>query len=129
MPSWEFSFCFFISCPYICTCLRRHLKEPIPSSSITWSEMENQTIQAKQVYYNRFRSKRRHFLAKKTLCKASSRQGRKHLGKPDCHAWQRDNKKPFKTTANATLNVPNRCVFADVLITFCVIISDVIIRR
>ena len=47
MPSWE----FFISYAYICTCIRRHLKETIPSSSITWSEMEKQNIQAKEVYF------------------------------------------------------------------------------
>ena len=50
MPWWEFSFCFFISYAYICTCIRRHLKETIPSSSITWSEMRKQNIQAKEVY-------------------------------------------------------------------------------
>ena len=50
MRSWEFSFCFFISYAYICTCIRRHLKETIPSSSITWSEMGKQNIQAKEVY-------------------------------------------------------------------------------
>ena len=38
---------FFISYAYICTCIRRHLKETIPSSSITWSEMGKQNIQAK----------------------------------------------------------------------------------
>ena len=47
MPSWEFSFCFFISYAHICTSMRRHLKETIPSSSITWSEMGKQNIQAK----------------------------------------------------------------------------------
>ena len=31
-------------------CIRRHLKETIPSSSITWSEMGKQNIQAKEVY-------------------------------------------------------------------------------
>ena len=51
MPSWEFPFCFFNSYAYICTCIRRHLKETIPSSSITWSEMGKQNIQAKEVYY------------------------------------------------------------------------------
>ena len=51
MPSWEFSFCFFvISYAYICTCITRHLEETIPSSSITRSEMEKQNIQAKEVY-------------------------------------------------------------------------------
>ena len=50
MPSWEFSFCFFIGYAYICSCIRRHLKETIPSSSITWSEMGKQNIQAKEVY-------------------------------------------------------------------------------
>ena len=52
MPSWEFSFCFFISYAYICTCIRRHLKEAIPSSSITWSEMGKQNKKAKEVYCN-----------------------------------------------------------------------------
>ena len=42
--------CFFNSHAYICTCIRRHLKETIPSSSITWSEMRRQNIQAKEVY-------------------------------------------------------------------------------
>ena len=41
---------FFINYAYICTCIRRHLKETIPSSSITWFEMEKQNIQAKEVY-------------------------------------------------------------------------------
>ena len=50
MPSWEFSFCFFISYALICTCIRRHLKETIPSSSITWSEMGKQNVQAEKVY-------------------------------------------------------------------------------
>ena len=50
MPSWEFFFCFFINYAYICTCIRRHLKETIPSSSITWSEMGKQNMQAKVVY-------------------------------------------------------------------------------
>ena len=40
----------FISYAYICTCIGRHLKETIPSSSITWSEMGKQIIQAKEVY-------------------------------------------------------------------------------
>ena len=30
--------------------LRRHLKETIPSSSITWSEMGKQNVQAEKVY-------------------------------------------------------------------------------
>ena len=47
MSSWKFSFCFFISYAYVCTCIRRHLKETIPSSSMTWSEMGKQNIQAK----------------------------------------------------------------------------------
>ena len=51
MPSWEFAFCFFISYAYICTCIRWHLKETIPSSSITWSEMGKQNIQTKAVNY------------------------------------------------------------------------------
>ena len=50
MPSWNFPFVFFISYAYICTCIRRHLKETIPSCSITWSEMGKQNIQAKEVY-------------------------------------------------------------------------------
>ena len=51
MPLWEFSFCFYISYAYICTCIRQHLKETIPSSSITWSEMGEQNLQAnKEVY-------------------------------------------------------------------------------
>ena len=41
---------FFINYAYICTCMRRHLKETIPSSSITWCEMGKQNIQAKEVY-------------------------------------------------------------------------------
>ena len=44
------SFCFFISYAYICTCIRRHFKETIPSSSITWSEMGKQNVQAEKVY-------------------------------------------------------------------------------
>ena len=54
MPSWEFAFCFFISYAYIYTCIRRHLKETIPWSPITWSEMGKQIIQAKEVYWIRF---------------------------------------------------------------------------
>ena len=42
---------FCISYAYICRCIRRHLKETIPSSSITWSEMGKQNIQAKEVYF------------------------------------------------------------------------------
>ena len=42
---------FFISYAYICTCIRRHLKETIPSSSITWSEMGKQNVQAENVYW------------------------------------------------------------------------------
>ena len=30
--------------------IRRHLKDTIPSCSITWSEMGKQNIQAKEVY-------------------------------------------------------------------------------
>ena len=41
---------FSINYVYICTCIRRHLKENIPSSSITWSEMGKQNIQAEEVY-------------------------------------------------------------------------------
>ena len=48
--SWEFSFCLFTSYAYICTCIRRHLKETILWSSITWSEMGKQTVQAEKVY-------------------------------------------------------------------------------
>ena len=51
MPSWKFSFCFVNSYAHICTCIR-HLNESVPSSSITWSEMRKQNIQAKEVYYN-----------------------------------------------------------------------------
>ena len=51
MPSWEFSFCFFINYAHICTCIRRNLKETILSGSITWSEMRKQNIQAKEVYW------------------------------------------------------------------------------
>ena len=54
MPSLEIAFCFFISYTNICTCMRtfaRHLKETIPSSSITWSEMGKQNIQAKEVHF------------------------------------------------------------------------------
>ena len=51
MPSWELAFCFFISYAYICTCIRRHLKETIPSNSITWSETGKQNIQAKEVHF------------------------------------------------------------------------------
>ena len=51
MPSWEFGFVFFISYAYICTCIRRHLKETVPSSSITWSEMGKQNVQAEKVYW------------------------------------------------------------------------------
>ena len=40
----------FLSYAYICTCIRRHLKETIPSSNITCSEMGQQNIQAKEVY-------------------------------------------------------------------------------
>ena len=41
----------FINYAYICTCIRRHLKETIPSSSIAWSEIGKQKIQAKEVFY------------------------------------------------------------------------------
>ena len=41
---------FFISYAYIYTCKRRNLKETIPSSSVTGSEMGKQNIQAKEVY-------------------------------------------------------------------------------
>jgi len=55
MSSWEFAFSFF---HYLCV----HLKETIPSSSITWSEMGKQNIQAKEVYCvdkpEKFRRKR-----------------------------------------------------------------------
>ena len=46
----EFSFCFFISYSYISTCIRRHLKEAVSKSSITWSEMAKQNVQAKEVH-------------------------------------------------------------------------------
>ena len=72
---------FFNSYVYICSCIRRHLKETTPSSSITWSVMGTQNIQAKEVYHNRFRSKRGHISRKNTLCNISSPQGGKHLGK------------------------------------------------
>ena len=52
---------FFISYAYICTCIRRHLKETIPSSSITWSEMGKQNIQAKEVYWRKDVAKRVQF--------------------------------------------------------------------
>ena len=52
MPSWEFSFRFFVNDAYICTCIRRHVKETILSSSITWSEMVKQNIQAKEEYWS-----------------------------------------------------------------------------
>ena len=51
-PHGNFPFVFFISYAYICTCIRRHLKETIPSSNITWSEMGKQNIQAEKVYCN-----------------------------------------------------------------------------
>ena len=50
-PRGNFPFVFFISYAYICTCIRQHLKETIPSSSITWSEIGKQNIQAKEVYW------------------------------------------------------------------------------
>ena len=46
-PHGNLPFVFVISYAFICTCIRRHVKETIPSSSITWSEMEKQNIQAK----------------------------------------------------------------------------------
>ena len=49
-PHGNLPFDFVITYAYICTCIRRHLKETIPSSSITWSEMEKQNIQAKAVF-------------------------------------------------------------------------------
>ena len=52
---------FFISYAYICTCIRRHLKETIPSSSITWSDMGKQNIQAKEVYWRKDVAKRVQF--------------------------------------------------------------------
>ena len=51
MFSSEFSFCLFTSYAYICTCIRRHLKETILWSSITWSEMGKQNVQAEKVYW------------------------------------------------------------------------------
>ena len=41
---------FFISYAKICMCIRRHLKETIPSSSITWSKMGKQNLKAKEAY-------------------------------------------------------------------------------
>ena len=57
MPSWEFSFCFFvfISYAYICTCIRRHLKETIHSGSITCSKMGLLVILAPKVLFQNFR--------------------------------------------------------------------------
>ena len=52
----EFSFCFYIIYAYICTCTRRHLKESVPWSNITWSEMGKQNVQAKEVHYKAPRS-------------------------------------------------------------------------
>ena len=52
MFSWEFSFCLFTSYAYIWTCIRRHLKETILWSSITWSEMGKQNLQAEKVYWD-----------------------------------------------------------------------------
>ena len=46
-PHGNFPFVFFISYAYICTCIRRHFNETIPSSSIPWSEMGKQNIHAK----------------------------------------------------------------------------------
>ena len=43
-------FCFYMSYAYICTCRRRHLKESVPWSNITWSEMGKQNVQAKEVH-------------------------------------------------------------------------------
>ena len=48
-PHGNLPFVFFNSYAYICTCISRHLKETI-LSSITWSEMGKQNIQAKEVY-------------------------------------------------------------------------------
>ena len=47
----EFSFCFYINYAYICTCRWRHLKESVPWSNITWSEMGKQNIQTKEVHF------------------------------------------------------------------------------
>ena len=41
-----FSF-FFISYAHICTCIRRHLKESVPWSNITWSGMGKENVQAR----------------------------------------------------------------------------------
>ena len=49
--SWEFSFCLFTTYAYIRTCIRRHLKETILWSSITWPEMGKQNVEAEKVYY------------------------------------------------------------------------------
>ena len=47
----EFTFSSFINYAYICTCIRRHLKETVLWGTITWSEIRKQSIQAKKVYY------------------------------------------------------------------------------
>jgi len=48
-PHGNFSFVFFISYAYICTCIRRHLKETIPSSSISRDlKKENKTYKLKR---------------------------------------------------------------------------------
>ena len=54
MPSLEFAFCFFHKLCVHLHVLGRHLKETIPSSSITWYEMGKQNIQAKEVYWPYF---------------------------------------------------------------------------
>ena len=54
-PNGKLPFVFVINCAYICTCIRRHLKETISSRSITWSEMAKQNIQAKEVYCVNFK--------------------------------------------------------------------------
>ena len=51
-PHGNLPFVFCISYANICTCIRRHLKETIPSSSIMRSEMGKQNIQAEKVYWS-----------------------------------------------------------------------------
>ena len=50
MFSMEF-FCFLTIYSYISTCIRRHLKEGVLLSNITWSEMAKQNVQAKEVIF------------------------------------------------------------------------------
>ena len=48
MPSWEFSFCLFISYVYICTCIRRHLKKLFPRVASRGLKWENKTYKLKR---------------------------------------------------------------------------------